>query len=154
MDSLDTHELVRRNTDVGNVLSQTMIEPRSTITYESTTTASNATGTTNTLSYLYKQRDNDDFETILNELDDSIRRKEENLAFIKQREKRAIVYFTSYSILIWLIYALLWYFGALDWTSSYSFDDSHDNAEGGDVINEDILARIAKTVPVGAIPIL
>ena len=104
-----------------------------------------------------KQRENDDFETILNELDDSIRVKEENLAFIKQREKRAIVYFTSYSILIWLIYALLWWFGALDWTSAYSFDDGQENsgdAEGGDFNNEDLLSRIAKTVPVGAIPIL
>jgi len=93
----------------------------------------------------------------LNELDESIRVKEENLAFIKQREKRAIIYFTSYSILIWLIYVLLWWFGALDWSSTYSSDDGQH--ENGDVVgeegdNEDLVARIAKTLPVGAIPIL
>jgi len=101
------------------------------------------------------QRDNDDFESVLNELEDSIRVKEENLAFIKQREKRAIVYFTSYSILIWAVYALLWWFGALDWGSS-SHAGHEESLEGAllELEADDILARIVKTLPVGAIPIL
>jgi hypothetical protein len=92
----------------------------------------------------------------LNELEDSIRVKEENLAFIKQRERRAIVYFTSYSILIWAVYALLWWFGALDWgSSSHAGHDA--SLEGADLLEleaDGILARIVKTLPVGAIPIL
>lgn len=100
-----------------------------------------------------KQRENDDFETILNELEDSIRTKEENLAFIKQRERRSIVLFTSYSILIWLLYVLAWWFGALNWGYSSNIgehDDDEELLEDGD----ELLSKIAKTIPVGAFPVL
>lgn len=89
-------------------------------------------------------------------MEDSIRTKEENLAFIRQRERRAIVLFTSYSILIWLLYVLAWWFGALDWGSKGIVNDGgeeHDDEwlEGG---SDEIIAKIAKTLPVGAIPVL
>lgn len=94
----------------------------------------------------------------MTELDESIRTKEENLAFIKQREKRSIIYFTSYSILIWFIYILLWWFGALDyWTSSSSslFHDGEGDGESSEyTVEDDLIARILKTLPVGTIPIL
>ena len=99
--------------------------------------------------------DDNDFETILSGLETSIRAHEEALAFIKQREHRAVILFTTYSTCAWLVYVLAWWFGALDYgyghgAASYAHDEEHDAGQE----ELELLSRALKTLPVGAVPIL
>lgn len=92
-----------------------------------------------------KDSKDDDFENILAGLETDIREHEEALAFIVQRERRAVLLLTIYSVLAWLVYVLAWYFGALDaWNGDLELQN-----EGSQ-----ILERAFKTLPVGAIPVL
>ena len=94
---------------------------------------------------MQKDSKDDDFENILSGLETDIREHEEALAFIVQRERRAVLLLTIYSVLAWLVYVLAWYFGALDgWT-----EDSDSQDEGSK-----ILESALKTLPVGAVPVL
>lgn len=95
------------------------------------------------------QRENDDFETILNELEEAIRQREEKLAFIKHRESRGVVLITTYSSIAWLAYIALWYFGILDYaTNALNGSAGYEEQEQG------ILEQAVKTLPIGAVPVV
>lgn len=100
---------------------------------------------TGRMNVLQKDSKDDDFEHILAGLETDIREHEEALAFIVQRERRAVLLLTSYSVTAWLVYVLAWYFGALDAFSGE--DDLQDD-------NTRLAGSTLKTLPVGAIPIL
>ena len=76
--------------------------------------------------------------------------KEEKLAFIKHREQRAVVLFTTYSILAWSVYVAAWWFGILD-VATWAGDNDVD---GESISNEGILEKAVKTLPVGGVPVL
>jgi len=75
----------------------------------------------------------------LDKLQESIQLREQHLAAIKLRERRAVVYFTIYSLVFWVVYSALWWF---------QFLPIYVNQEG----YVDPWFRMLKAVPVALLP--
>lgn len=54
-----------------------------------------------------------DYETLLSQLEASIKAREDHLLSIRLRERRANALFITYGLGAWLVYLLLWYFRIL-----------------------------------------
>ena len=58
----------------------------------------------------FSQAAEPDYETVLSQLESSIKARESHLLSIKLRERRANALFVTYGLAAYLLYALLWYF--------------------------------------------
>lgn len=57
-----------------------------------------------------KQKDGDDFETVLSGLEGRIKQREAHLLSIKLRERRANALFITYGLGAWVVYLAVWWF--------------------------------------------
>ena len=83
---------------------------------------------------------------VLEELQESIAARDAQLSIIKQRERRAVVLVTTYSLAGWLLYVALWYFNLLPGGAIAVGE--------GEIADVDLLAAICKAIPLGLIPVL
>ncbi|GAA99329.1 uncharacterized protein L969DRAFT_86565 [Mixia osmundae IAM 14324] len=95
---------------------------------------------------------NDEVERQLQLLDEKVQQNEEKLAQIRSRERRALVFFTLYSAVIWLAYFALWYYNAVrliapgDWGKHLLGLQSEQQKLLG--VRADTWERIIRTLPV------
>lgn len=91
----------------------------------------------------------------MNELDDSIRDREQKLAIIKHREHRGVVLFTVYTFGAWALYGGLYWLGAVEWLwhqlrRGNSIAEPDVKQEG----NAELLSGALQLLPILAVPIM
>ena len=89
----------------------------------------------------------------MNELDDSIRDREQKLAIIKHREHRGVVLFTVYTFGAWALYGGLYWLGAVEWLW-HQLGGSTAKTEVEQEGNAEVLSRALQLLPILAVPIL
>jgi hypothetical protein len=68
----------------------------------------------------FRRSQEEDYETVLQNLALSIQRRQSQLSEIRVRERRATLLVTVYALAAWLIYVGLWYLGFLSERRAYS----------------------------------